>query len=111
MVGGTIYFRGPIQGFSENDVKLIELADADWEWLTTNIKPYLKAIDRIDHFKELTSDRGAWQKLIAYTLAEKAERKGRRLTATEFREQVWEPGVGQGGIFGGDVDQPRTNRP
>jgi len=111
MVGGTIYFRGPIKGFSENDVKLIELADADWDWLTTNIKPYLKAIGRTDHLKELTGDRGAWQKLIALTPQEKAERKGARMSAAEFRETVWEPGVGKGGIFGEYIEHPRTILP
>jgi NADPH-dependent glutamate synthase beta subunit-like oxidoreductase/glutamate synthase domain-containing protein 3/NAD-dependent dihydropyrimidine dehydrogenase PreA subunit len=111
MVGGTIYFRGPIQGFSANDVKQIELADADWDWLTTNIKPYLKAVDRTDYLKELTGDRGAWQKLIALTPAEKTERKGARMSTTEFRETVWEPGVGKGGIFGEYIDHPQTILP
>ncbi|MHB8859640.1 MAG: FAD-dependent oxidoreductase [Thermoleophilia bacterium] len=111
MVGGTIYFRGSIRGFSENDVKQEELSDADWDWLTTNIKPYLKAIDRSGHEKELTRDRGDWQKLIALTPADKAARLGRRMTTAEFREQVWEPGVGKGGIFGEYIDHPRTILP
>ncbi len=111
MVGGTIYFRGPIQGFSAGDVKECELSDADWDWLNTNIKPYLKAINRTDHLKDLTRDRGDWRKLIALTPAEKAERKGRRMSATEFREQVWEPGVGKGGIFGEYIEHPRTILP
>jgi len=111
MVGGTIYFRGPIQGFSAGDVKQVELSDADWEWLTTNIKPYLKAIDRTKYLKELTSDRGAWQKLIALTPAEKKEIKGARMTTSQFREQVWEPGVGKGGIFGEYIEHPQTILP
>ncbi|MFA6001531.1 MAG: FAD-dependent oxidoreductase [Thermoleophilia bacterium] len=111
MVGGTIYFRGPIQGFSENDVKQVELSDADWEWLTKNIKPYLKAVDRTKHLKELTRDRADWQKLIAYTPAEKAARKGARISTTEFRQTVWEPGVGKGGIFGEYLDHPQTILP
>lgn len=111
MVGGAIYFRGPIQGFSTGDVKQVELSDADWEWLITNIKPYLKAIDSIKHLKELTRDRGDWQKLIALTPQEKAERKGARMSTTEFRETVWEPGVGKGGIFGEYLDHPQTILP
>ena len=109
--GGTIYFRGPIQGYSENDAKQIELSDADWEWLTTNIKPYLKAIGRTGSLKELTRDRDAWQKIIALTPAEKAERKGTRMSTTEFRETVWEPGVGKGGIFGEYIDHDQTILP
>jgi len=46
MVGGVIYFRGKIQGYSEKDVKLLDLTPQDWEWLTVNLKPYLAAIDR-----------------------------------------------------------------
>ena len=111
MVGGTIYFRGPIQGFSENDVKRVELSDADWEWLTTNIKPYLKSIDRTKCLKDLTRDRGDWQKLIALTPAEKTARKGGRMSTTEFRQTVWEPGVGKGGIFGEYIDHDQTILP
>ena len=111
MVGGTIYFRGPIQGYSERDVKCVELSDQDWQWLTKNIKPYLKAIDRTDYLRELTRDRGDWRKLIAYTPAEKAERTGLKLSLEEFRERVWEPGVGKGGIFGEYIDHPQTILP
>ncbi len=111
MVGGTIYFRGPIQGYSENDVKLAELSDADWKWLVINIKPYLKAIDRMDHLKELTGDRGRWRKLIVLTPAEKEERRGFRTSTTRFRERVWEPEVGDGGIFGEYINHPRTILP
>ena len=111
MVGGAIYFRGPIRGYSENDVKLTELSDQDWQWLTTNIKPYLKAIERTDYLVELTGDRSAWQKLIALTPAEKEERRGFKMSTTRFREQVWEPEVGEGGIFGEYIDHPRTTLP
>jgi glutamate synthase domain-containing protein 3 len=100
MVGGTIYFRGPIQGYSERDVKLVELSDQDWEWLTKKMKPYLRAINRLQYYEELTSDRSQWRKLIAYTPAERQARQGLKMSLTEFRQQVWEPGVGKGGIFG-----------
>ncbi|MBE0430092.1 MAG: FAD-dependent oxidoreductase [Thermoleophilia bacterium] len=111
MVGGTIYFRGNIQGYSRRDVKLIELSDADWEWLTKNMKPYLKAIGRMDHYEELTRGRGQWQKLIAYTPAEKDARKVLKMSLTEFREQAWEPGVGEGGIFGPYIEHDRSILP
>ncbi len=58
MVGGTIYFRGPIQGYSEADVNLEELTSQDWEWLTENMKPYLRAIDRESFYEELTKTIG-----------------------------------------------------
>ena len=111
MVGGTIYFRGRVEGYSDQDVQLLELNEADWQWLTTNIKPYLTAIDRLDHLAELTADAAAWRKLVAYTPAEKKERASHRMATWEFRRSHWEPAVGKGGIFGEMIDKPFTLLP
>ncbi|MBF0328395.1 MAG: FAD-dependent oxidoreductase [Nitrospirae bacterium] len=111
MVGGTIYFRGPIQGYSERDVKLLELTPQDWEWLTTNMKPYLEAIDRMSYYKELTRSMDDWKKLIAYTPQEKAKKKPLKISATEFRKNHWEKAVGQGGIFAEYLDHDLTVLP
>ncbi|NOY53271.1 MAG: FAD-dependent oxidoreductase [Deltaproteobacteria bacterium] len=111
MVGGTIYFNGPIQGFSDKDVRLADLTPRDWEWLTLNIKPYLKAIDRMEYLEELTRSPDDWKKLIAYTPAEKTERRGRKIPMTEFREAVWEKGTGKGGIFGEYLEHEATILP
>ena len=51
MVGGVIYVRGPVVGYSTNDVQLLPLDDNDWEWLTDNMKPYLKAIKKLQVLK------------------------------------------------------------
>ena len=106
MVGGTIYFRGQTEGYSEKDVQLLELSDQDWTWLCANLKPYLTAIDRLDYLAELTGSPDAWRKLIAYTPAEKKERSSHRMATWEFRRSHWEPAVGKGGIFGEMVEQP-----
>jgi NADPH-dependent glutamate synthase beta subunit-like oxidoreductase/glutamate synthase domain-containing protein 3/NAD-dependent dihydropyrimidine dehydrogenase PreA subunit len=111
MVGGTIYFRGPIQGYSEADVRQADLTPQDWDWLTKNIKPYLKAIDRMEYLEELTRTAKDWKKLIAYTPTEKKERRGRKLPMTEFRTNVWEAGVGKGGIFGEYLEHDQTILP
>ena len=111
MVGGTIYFRGPIRGFSEGDVKCVELTPQDRDWLTTNMRPYLEAIDRVAYYDELTSDVREWKKLIAYTPNERTKIKGRRLPIPEFRQNVWESEVGKGGIFGEYLDHPLTVLP
>jgi len=37
MVGGVIYFRGSIDGYSERDVKLLEISEQDWQWLCDNL--------------------------------------------------------------------------
>ncbi|MDX1765149.1 MAG: FAD-dependent oxidoreductase, partial [bacterium] len=111
MVGGTIYFRGPIQGYSESDVQCVDLTPQDWEWLTGNIKPYLKAIRRQEHYQELTRSPEDWKKLIAYTPVEKKERQTITLAMPDFRIETWERGVGSGGIFGEYIDHEQTILP
>ncbi|HEX8950087.1 MAG TPA: FAD-dependent oxidoreductase [Dissulfurispiraceae bacterium] len=111
MVGGTIYFRGPILGYSERDVKLLDLDPQDWEWLTANMKPYLEAIGRMEYYDELTRSTDDWKKLIAYTPQEKAARKKLRMSASDFRKNMWEKEVGKGGIFAEYLDHELTVLP
>jgi NADPH-dependent glutamate synthase beta subunit-like oxidoreductase/glutamate synthase domain-containing protein 3/NAD-dependent dihydropyrimidine dehydrogenase PreA subunit len=111
MVGGVIYFRGPIQGYSENDVKLLDLTDQDWEWLKQNMKPYLEAIDRMEYYDDLTASKNAWMKLIPYTAEERAKRRPFKMSITEFRSKIWEGGVGRGGIFAEYINHPMTVLP
>jgi NADPH-dependent glutamate synthase beta subunit-like oxidoreductase/glutamate synthase domain-containing protein 3/ferredoxin len=112
MVGGTIYFRGPIKEYSKADVKLADLSEQDWEWLTTNMKPYLAAIDRMSQYEALTKDMGVWKKLIAFTPAEKAKAKGKlKMGLTEFRLNMWEKEVGKGGMFGAYLTHDRSVLP
>lgn len=99
MVGGTIYFRGKIKGFSERDVKLLDLTPQDWQWLTENMKDFLKAIDRESYGGELTRSPEDWKKLIAYTPVEKKGLAQRKVSSPDFRKNVWEKEVGSGGIF------------
>ncbi len=111
MVGGTIYFRGPIQGYSERDVKLLDLTPQDWEWLTHSMKPYLEAIDRVSYFDELTRSPAEWKKLIAYTPQEKRSRRWFKVSTADFRKNVWEKELGQGGIFAPFIDHDLTLLP
>jgi NADPH-dependent glutamate synthase beta subunit-like oxidoreductase/NAD-dependent dihydropyrimidine dehydrogenase PreA subunit len=111
MVGGTIYFRGPIKGYSSKDVKLVDLTSKDWAWIIENIKSYLKAIDRTEYYDLLTEDPLQWKKLIAYTPAERAARPKFKMSFSEFRAKVWEKSVGQGGIFGEYIEHPQTILP
>ncbi|HEB75687.1 MAG TPA: FAD-binding protein [Nitrospirae bacterium] len=111
MVEGIIYFRGPIEGYSETDVKLLDLTDQDWQWLTTHMKPYLEAIERSDYYDELTSSIREWKKLIPYTAQERAKRKPFKKTISEFRSEIWEAGVGKGGIFAEYITHPTTVLP
>jgi len=112
MVGGTIYFRGTIQGYSERDVKLLALTPQDWEWLKTNIRPFLESIDRISYYDELVQSSQDWQKFIAYTPQEKQTLKKRsRMSPSDFRKNIWEKEVGQGGIFAEYLEHDLTLLP
>ena len=111
MVAGLVYFRGPIKGYSEKDVKLLELTDQDWQWLTENMKPYLKAIQRTDHYKKLTRSKKEWKKLVPYTAQERAKVKPFKTSISKFRSKVWEKGVGKDVIFAEYLSHPLTTLP
>jgi len=111
MVGGTIYFRGPIQEYSQGDVQVVDLSPQDWEWLTENMKPYLEAIDRMEYLDELTKDIKDWKKIISYTPAEKTKLKKIKMAMKDFRLNVWDKGIGKGGMFAEYLDHPPTILP
>lgn len=111
MVGGTIYFKGPIQGYSDKDVKLLELTPQDWDWLKAGMKPFLEAIERTSFYDELTRTAGDWKKLISYTPQEKRARKPFKITTSDFRKNYWEKETGQGGIFAEYLDHELTVLP
>ncbi len=100
MVGGIIYVRGPVSGFPEHDVKLEPLNESDWQWLSSNIKPYLQAIKRTKHLKTLTKNQDDWQKIVPLTPVEKKEKAKKEYSVKQFRRQTWEKEIGKGGIFG-----------
>jgi NADPH-dependent glutamate synthase beta subunit-like oxidoreductase/glutamate synthase domain-containing protein 3/NAD-dependent dihydropyrimidine dehydrogenase PreA subunit len=100
MVGGTIYFRGPVSGHSEKDSRIVELGDEDWNWLCENMRPYLEAIERTAYYEELTADRTAWKKIVALTPEERNDMAGGRLPMSRFRVETWDAEVGKGGIVG-----------
>ena len=108
MVGGAIYFRGPIEGYSENDVKLLELTPQDWDWLVKGLPPFLKAIDRDDSYFDLTKDPDEWRKLIPYSAQERAKKSTVGIDMSDFRKSQWEKDVGHGGIFAEYVNHPQT---
>jgi NADPH-dependent glutamate synthase beta subunit-like oxidoreductase/glutamate synthase domain-containing protein 3/NAD-dependent dihydropyrimidine dehydrogenase PreA subunit len=106
MVGGRIFFRGPHQGFSEEDAKLTFPDDGEWQWLRSNMEAFLKAIGRTELYSVLISDRGAWQILVARKPYEKVGQPVR--TMGEFIRNVWDRELGQGGLIGDLTDIPRN---
>ena len=99
MVSGKIFFRGQHNGYSEQDVKLVALADDDWEWLTSNMKGFLDAVSRSELFPQLTSDRSEWQLLLVpHSPQEKSESPRRGMHG--FRQDIWDKELGEGGLIG-----------
>lgn len=107
MVGGIIYFRGRIQGFSEKDVRLLNINQNDWEWLKENMMPFLSAIDRLSLYHELTSNPEEWKKFIPYTPEERRSQKKASIPISDFRRKGWEKEVGEGGIFADYIEHDR----
>jgi NADPH-dependent glutamate synthase beta subunit-like oxidoreductase/glutamate synthase domain-containing protein 3/NAD-dependent dihydropyrimidine dehydrogenase PreA subunit len=101
MVGGKIYFRGPHKGYSSSDAKLISIEDADWEWLTENLKAFLTAIGKTELYPRL-ADREQWRLLHARGPHEKSARPRRSMEA--FHREVWDSELGSGGLIGDLVD-------
>lgn len=94
MVGGTIYVRGPVKNLPD-DVWLLELDDADREFLSHGLPIFLDKIDRRQRLAELT-DFGQWKKISAKTYEERRQRHSMRISMREFRLGKWI----EGGIFG-----------
>lgn len=97
MVGGRIFVRGPIDGFSQADALMEPIDDVSWEWLCNGLTSYLKKIKRSRLLKRLTK-REDWQLIRAKTPFEK---KGKsRPSMADFRRNVWDAELGQGGLIG-----------
>ena len=94
MVGGTIYVRGPVKGLPE-DVWMMELDDADREFLAQGLPEFLQNVDRRQKLEEL-SDFSRWKKIVAKTYEERRKRHAMRISMREFRLNKW---VDNGGIF------------
>lgn len=106
MVGGKIFFRGQHQGFSEQDANLTIPNDDEWNWLSTNLDSFLRAIGRTELYTMFTSERAAWKILVARKSYEKNGRPARKMY--EFCRDVWDRELGKGGLIGDLTDIPRT---
>ena len=98
MVGGKVFVRGSVDGFSEKDAKVIALSNEDWDWLLKNLKTFLEKIDQADLFNSL-SHRPDWKVLTAKSHHEKAM-GGEQLSMSAFRAEVWDRELGRGGLIG-----------
>jgi NADPH-dependent glutamate synthase beta subunit-like oxidoreductase/NAD-dependent dihydropyrimidine dehydrogenase PreA subunit len=98
MVGGRVFARGNIDGFSNKDAKLISITDEDWNRLIIGLETFLSKI----HKKELLpslSIRSDWQLIEARSAREKTDSPEKPSMAW-FRNQVWDRELGRGGLIG-----------
>lgn len=108
MVGGRIYFRGQAKGFSQADAQLVPLTDQDWQWLQENLQAFLQRIQRMELWEELGL-REKWQLLQAKSPMQK---KGSpRQGMADFRQNIWEAELGQGGLIGDLAGYDRSQIP
>ena len=108
MVGGRVLFRGPHQGFSQVDAKMVPIDDDTWTWLTDGLETFLTAIDRLELLETLTV-RDEWQLIAARPPQDK---KGvERRSMADFRKTVWDEKLGRGGIVGDLTDLDRSPIP
>ncbi len=105
MVGGRVFFRGPHQGFSQADAKLVPISDEDWQWLTEGLRGFLEKIRRPDILENLSRSED-WQLLAARSPWEKAAIPRRSMAA--FSKEVWEKELGAGGLIGDLTDLDRS---
>ncbi|MCP3924975.1 MAG: FAD-dependent oxidoreductase [Desulfobacterales bacterium] len=108
MVGGKVFVRGPFNGYSKSDAKLIPLEDEDWNWLTENIQVYLEKINRPELLEKLT-DRSKWQLIRSLSPQEKITVS--RRTISDFRINVWDKELGNGGLIGDLTTADRSQVP
>ncbi len=101
MVGGKVFFRGPHAGYSKGDAKLLPIDDAQWAWLSENLKIFLAHIHRPELYESL-ADRDQWQLIAARSPQDKVVRKLRSMK--EFHENVWNGELGKGGLVGDLTD-------
>ncbi|NOQ42343.1 MAG: NAD(P)-binding protein [Desulfuromusa sp.] len=104
MVGGTIYVRGPVKNLPD-EVWLLDLNEADTQFLANGLPTFLENIERPQHLEPLT-DFSQWHKITAKSEEERRQRHSMRPTIREFRLNKW---VGDGGIFGGLIDDDYTH--
>ena len=108
MVGGKVFFRGPHDGFSQADAKMIPISDEEWQWLTENLAVYLDRIHRSDLLETL-SIREEWQLIVTRAPHEKGLLHRRSMSS--FYKEVWEKELGSGGLIGDLTNLDRSPIP
>ncbi len=94
MVGGKVFFRGTHKGYSKTDARLVPIDDDNWNWLSENLRIFLKNINNALLFEEF-AHREQWQMLVARSPKERLSNPMRSVKS--FRNEVWNPELGKWG--------------
>ncbi len=108
MVGGEVFFRGSIEGYSEADALLTPISDDQLAWLFDHLKRFLDKVGRSELFKTLAV-KEEWQLIRARTTMEKRSRS--MVSMRDFHHRVWEAELGTGGLVGDLTDLDRSPIP
>ncbi|TYT75233.1 FAD-dependent oxidoreductase [Desulfobotulus mexicanus] len=101
MVGGQVFFRGPMDGFSQADARMVPIEEEDWIWLKKGLSDFLLKIQKPELYDTL-SVREDWQCLVARSPMEKRETE--RGSMRDFRKGIWDKELGKGGLIGDLTD-------
>ncbi len=94
MVGGTIYFRGPIKDLADC-VEVQDLNQEDISFLENGMDRFLTAIDKRG-LKDTLLNINEWRKIVPLPPDKKTE----RIPVAKFRKENWV----EGGIFGDFIE-------
>lgn len=103
MVGGVVYFRGPVKNISD-DVFVLDLDEKDINFLKNGLADFSKKIDKTYLLDELLNFEN-WRKIIAKTYEER--QKVHTISLKTFRENKWMNEIG-GSIFADLIDDDYT---
>ncbi|HAR64393.1 MAG: 4Fe-4S ferredoxin [Candidatus Margulisiibacteriota bacterium] len=93
MVGGTVYFRGQVNGVYEKDVKIADLEEQDIAFLQKGIPVFLSKIGRSELASKLI-DMSEWKKIVSKSFEDRSKKT--KAGIEDFRKAQWV----EGGIFG-----------
>ncbi len=108
MVGGRVFFRGPIKGYSQGDAIMVSISDDEWSWLSENLKAFLKRVGKDEAYTKLVR-RDDWQMIVARTPQEKMRVSSRSMAS--FHREVWDAELGKGGLIGDLSDLDMSHIP
>jgi NADPH-dependent glutamate synthase beta subunit-like oxidoreductase/NAD-dependent dihydropyrimidine dehydrogenase PreA subunit len=87
------------------DAKMVPISDQEWSWLQDNMQRFLAKIDR-RQLRQQMGQRDEWQLLRARLPYERIVTTKRSME--EYKREVWDKTLGQGGLVGDLTDIDRS---